>query len=272
MVGCALLAALLPAGCALPTELPCAAESQALARQQHQQATQQAARFAGPRLWFAGFAMNATSKAFEGDLQLASSRFHTLGGPVLRYAFSNPPVAGPLRRPLATGRTLTESLAQIGGQLRDGDIVVVLVSTHGTDRLLSVNVGGRERDPVGAEQLAQALAPLRDTPTVVLLSACYSGSLVPALQRDNRIVLTAAAADRSSWGCAFESRNTFFIEELLGPGFDASRPLVQLMDQAKGRITARETALKLKPSQPQLWVGDRARWLAERPMKDWLVR
>jgi hypothetical protein len=272
LVGWALVVALLPAGCALPTEPPRAAESRALAQQQHQQATQQAARLSGPRLWFAGFAMNATSKAFEGDLQLVASRLDGLGGPVLRYAFSNPPGGGPLRRPQATGRTLAEALAQIGSQLREGDVVVVLVSTHGTDRLLSVNLGGRELAPVGADQLAQALAPLRDTPTVVLLSACYSGSLLPALQRDNRIVLTAAAADRSSWGCAFESRNTFFIEELMGPGFDTSRSLVQLMEQAKSRIAQREAALKLRPSQPQLWVGDRVRGLAERPLKDWLVR
>lgn len=272
MVGWALVVALLPAGCALPSESPRAAhESRALAQRQHEQAAQQAARVSGPRLWFAGFAMHATSKAFEGDLRLAAGRLDALG-PVLHYTFSNPVSAGPPSRPQATGRTLAQALAQIGAQLRADDIVVVLVSTHGTYRRLSVNVGGRELPPVGAEQLAQALAPLRDTPTVLLLSACYSGSLLPVLQRDNRIVLTAAAADRSSYGCDFESSNTFFIEELLGPAFDPAQSLIQQMDQAKARIARREAALKLKPSQPQLWVGPGVRWLAERPLKDWARR
>ena len=151
-------------------------------------------------------------------------------------------------------------------------IVVVLLSTHGTDKRLSVNAGGREYPPLSAEQLAAALAPLGDTPTVLLLSACYAGSLIPALQRDNRIMLTAAAADRSSYGCEVESRNTFFIEELLAHGFDASKSLAQLMGEAQARIAQREAALKLKPSLPQLWVGPRVGWLAERPLNAWFVR
>src|SRR5450432_829432 len=50
------------------------------------------------------------------------------------------------------------------------------------------------------------LATIVDTtcgqrPTVVIISACFSGVFVPALAGPNRMVLTAARPDRSSFGC-----------------------------------------------------------------------
>ena len=264
-------AVLLPAGCAAPPAPLPLAESLALLQLQHERATRLAAQASGRRLWFAGFAMNATSKAFQGDLQLAADRFASLGGPVPRYEFSNEATGGALRYPFATARTLTDAMARIGAQLRRDDLVVVLISTHGEAGRLSVNAAGRDFAPVTAQALAAALAPLGDTPTVLLLSSCYAGSLIPALQRDNRLVLAASAADRASYGCQFESRNTFFIEELLVNGFDPSRSLAEMMARAQAQTAQRETALKVKPSQPQLWVGAQARWLAERPLKDWFA-
>jgi hypothetical protein len=38
-------------------------------------------------------------------------------------------------------------------------------------------------------------------PTVVVVSACYSGVFLPALQADNRMIMTAARPDRTSFGC-----------------------------------------------------------------------
>jgi len=38
-------------------------------------------------------------------------------------------------------------------------------------------------------------------PTIVVISACYSGIFVPELGSDNRMVLTAARPDRTSFGC-----------------------------------------------------------------------
>jgi hypothetical protein len=49
-----------------------------------------------------------------------------------------------------------------------------------------------------------------DRMTVVVVSACYSGIFVPALQTDNRMVLTAARPDRTSFGCGEANVYTFF--------------------------------------------------------------
>ena len=245
------------------------AASDALALRQHEVAQQLASATVGRRLWFAGFAMNSTSTAFQGDLELVSKVLAGLGGPVLRYEHSNPPRRRVLRYPLATPGALAETLRRIAPQTRAGDVVVVLISSHGNSQVISVNVAQKEVAPLTASELAKALEPLGDTPTVVLLSACYSGSFIPELARDTRIILTAAAADRPSYGCQVESRNTFFIEELFGPDFDSSLSLWQLAAQGHARIARHEHELKLEPSDPQISIGSKVRALAERPLKAW---
>ena len=45
---------------------------------------------------------------------------------------------------------------------------------------------------------------------VVIVSACYSGTFVPPLANDNTIVLTAADAKSTSFGCAPERDWTYF--------------------------------------------------------------
>lgn len=262
----ALLAAALMAGCAVSPDKP---ESDSLALLQHQRTEASAAQAEGRRMWFAGFAMNTRSPAFLGDLDLVKNRLASLGHPLFSYEFSNAWQGRELHRPYATLHTLSQAMERIGRQARPDDIVMLLVSTHGGFGLLSVNANGVDYPPITADQLADALRPLQDTPTVIVLSACHSGSFIPKLQRDNRIILTAASAARSSFGCAFEDRNTWFVEALFGPHFDASESLSQLMTQAQATITEREVLMKYPASEPQIWIGPKARWLAERPLRDW---
>jgi len=270
----ALCVSLALSGCAaLSPERPeIAQQSAALANQQDQQARQSAAQASGRRVWLAGFAMNSTSKAFQGDLELVSSRLtSSLGTTVIRYEYSNELQTRKLRYPFAVPQTIREAVERIADKARPDDIVVLFISTHGSTKLLSVNAANKEYAPMSSAQLTQALAPLQDRPTVVILSACYSGSFIDDLRRDTRIVLTAAAGERSSYGCSFRSRNTFFIEELLAHNFDASMSLSQLMVQARTQIARREQAMKLLPSEPQVSVGSKLQWLADRPLKDWLA-
>ena len=47
-------------------------------------------------------------------------------------------------------------------------------------------------------------------PSVIVMSACYSGQFVAPLQGDNRIIMTAARPDRTSFGCGELDHYTFF--------------------------------------------------------------
>ncbi len=54
-------------------------------------------------------------------------------------------------------------------------------------------------------------------PTVAIVSACYTGDFArPPLAQPNRILLTAAAADRPSFGCGAGRELTYYDQCLLG--------------------------------------------------------
>ncbi|MFM0282035.1 C13 family peptidase [Paraburkholderia sediminicola] len=267
----ALLATIALIGCAelSPSNPDAQKQSAALQQQQDAQAVQAAAQATGRRVWFAGFAMNSTSTAFQNDMELVSSRLSELGGPVLKYEDSDGRQTDKLRFPFATPATLAEAVQQINSHAGPDDIVVIFISTHGNRKILSVNVAHQEFKPMTATQLSAALAPLGNRPTVVILAACYSGSFLPELQGERRIVITSASGERASFGCQADSRNTFFTEELFAKNFDVSKSLSQIMAEAKVTVAQRERALKFKNSEPQMSVGLKLRWLAERPLKDW---
>jgi hypothetical protein len=260
LIGCAELS---------PSDPDAQRQSAALQQQQDAQAVQAASQATGRRVWFAGFAMNSTSTAFQNDMELVSRRLSELGGPVLKYENSDGRQTGKLRFPFATPATLAEALQQISSHAGPDDIVVVFISTHGNRKILSVNVAHQEFKPMTATQLSAALAPLGNRPTVVILAACFSGSFLPELQAERRIVITSASGERASFGCQADSRNTFFTEELFANDFDASKSLSQMMAGAKVRVSRREHALNFPNSEPQMSVGPGLRWLAERPLKDW---
>ncbi len=53
-------------------------------------------------------------------------------------------------------------------------------------------------------------------PTVALVSACYSGIMIsPEIQRPNRVVLTAARRDQTSFGCSPKNEYTYWDECLI---------------------------------------------------------
>ncbi len=96
-------------------------------------------------------------------------------------------------------------------------------------------------------------------PTVVIISACFSGVFVPALSGPNRMVLTAARPDRSSFGCGEADKYPYFdqciLETLPGVGDFAS-----LGASVKGCVAARELKEGMKPpSEPQLYIGAQLR-------------
>lgn len=91
-------------------------------------------------------------------------------------------------------------------------------------------------------------------PTIVIVSACFSGVFLQALSAPNRMVLTAARPDRTSFGCG--AQNTY-------PYFDAC--FLQVLPQAhdflglasavQACVTVRETAEGLNPpSEPQVAI------------------
>jgi hypothetical protein len=92
-------------------------------------------------------------------------------------------------------------------------------------------------------------------PTAVILSACFSGVFLPALEGPDRLVFTAARRDRSSFGCGEKDRYPYFdgcvIQDL-----PAATDFPDLADRVKRCVAQKEDAEGMRPrSQPQLFVG-----------------
>ncbi|HYC97815.1 C13 family peptidase [Brevundimonas sp.] len=92
-------------------------------------------------------------------------------------------------------------------------------------------------------------------PTVVIVSACYSGVFVNALAGPNRMVLTAASRERTSFGCGAEETYPWFdgcvIETL-----QAATDFLALAAGTRACVARKEAAAGVTvPSEPQLFVG-----------------
>ncbi len=92
-------------------------------------------------------------------------------------------------------------------------------------------------------------------PSVVVISACFSGVFIPPLQKGDRLILTAARPDRASFGCGESDKYPFFDDCFLStaPGahdFAALGAGVQACVARKEKETGSEPA-----SEPQVWIG-----------------
>lgn len=92
-------------------------------------------------------------------------------------------------------------------------------------------------------------------PTVVVISACFSGIFVPELAAPNRMVLTAARADRTSFGCGESDRYPYFDDCFLR-AFPAAHDFRQLGTAVQTCVARREQETGMSPpSEPQLSIG-----------------
>jgi hypothetical protein len=92
-------------------------------------------------------------------------------------------------------------------------------------------------------------------PTVVVISACFSGVFVPTLARANRMVLTAARPDRSSFGCGEADKYPYFDDCFLR-SMKGAHDFPALGRAVQACVAAKEVETGAKPpSEPQLFVG-----------------
>jgi len=154
-----------------------------------------------------------------------------------------------------TGGVRDTTAENIGQAFRDhaigpGDGCLMFITSHGNTT--GWYIAGRSYlTPRGLDEILDEACG--DAPTVALISACYSGVFVDPVQAPNRIILTAAAADRTSFGCSAEAEYTYWdgclLDEL--PGATTWAGLYESIDAC---ITRKEAG-GFTPSQPQLSLG-----------------
>jgi hypothetical protein len=101
-------------------------------------------------------------------------------------------------------RAISEGLDRVAKQAGLG--CLVYFTSHGSDE--GIVLGNGELTPKRLARMVDGACGHR--PTVVVVSACFSGVFVPVLRGANRIVVTAASATRPSFGCGETDKYTFF--------------------------------------------------------------
>src|SRR5207253_959261 len=96
-------------------------------------------------------------------------------------------------------------------------------------------------------------------PTVVIVSGCYSGIFAAGpMLAPNRIIMTAARADRPSFGCQTDRIYTFFDECLLA-AIPRARQWRAVFDATAACVRSKEQQLEAVPSEPQAFFGTAVR-------------
>ena len=167
---------------------------------------------------------------------------------------SNVP-SGAMLYPIADDATIAALIGTAAVQAGPNDIVFVEISSHGASRMLARKVGNHAPTALSSRELARKLEPLAGHRTVIIISACYSGSLIGDLRAPERIIITAARADRSSFGCAPDSRHTFFGEAEVHAFGRRDRSLRQVFTAIRDDVAHMEAEKRYQPSEPQVWVG-----------------
>ena len=223
-----------------------------------------------PRLIFAGFALHSQAKAFRNDVLAAEKLARQMDPNALILKLANPARDQPSDWPQATLENFELVMTKMAEVARPQDRVMLLISTHSNPGTLNINIAGKNTAPITARGLSDALAPLAKTPTLVVLSACYSGAFLEPLRAPNRVVLTATDVHKASFKCQYPGEYTFFADALFNQAGAEQLSITQWMGAAQKSIQAQEKRKRLAASAPKMFVGEEAKAWASQPLKSWL--
>jgi len=157
--------------------------------------------------------------------------------------------------PLADLKNFQAAVHGIGAIMdKKEDVLVLFMTSHGeqTGFALELPTGTAELTP---QQIASTLDGEGITNRIVIVSACYAGIFVPPLQNDNTIIMTAADAKNTSFGCAAERDWTYFGDAFFRQSLHPGTTLQNAFDHARALIQGWELMDHAPPSNPQAYFG-----------------
>ncbi|PTU74100.1 C13 family peptidase [Pseudomonas mangrovi] len=174
-------------------------------------------------------------------------------------------------KPMATRENLRRALQALAERSGKEDLIFIYLTSHGSeDHQLSLTQPRLNLASLPAEELARMLEPLRDRHKVLVVSACFSGGFIPPLKDQRTLVMTAARADRTSFGCAEDNDFTYFGRALLAEALQQTDDLERAFEIARSRVEEQEEEEQLTASEPQIWapravLAQWKSWRAQQP-------
>jgi hypothetical protein len=210
-----------------------------------------------PKAFFLGFAGVGEQKVFAQEIGLASRVLSE------RYRMENRALSlindqrDLERAPLASVSGLKYALRGLAGRMNlDRDVLFLVISSHGgKDPAIAVSNSDLPLNDMTDADLAEALGDSGIKWRVIIISACYAGGFIDALKNPRTIVITAAAADRTSFGCSNDRDLTYFGEAFFRDALPEARSLRDAFERAKSAIALRERRERVDASNPQAYFG-----------------
>jgi hypothetical protein len=224
-------------------------------------ASLKASRAGQPQLFFVSFAGWAPQAVFKREAlavrALFDARFGTAGRSLvlINHASTLDGI------PLASSNNLDKALQHIGGLMRkDDDVLFLFLTSHGRKDVFAVErPGGLPPDDLTPASLRGMLDRSGIKNRVIVLSACHSGSFIPALADASTLVIAAAHADRTSFGCEDKREWTYFGDAFFNQALREERSFERAFERAKRMIAHWEAEQKLDQSLPQIAGGEALR-------------
>jgi hypothetical protein len=210
-----------------------------------------------PRGFFLGFAGVGDEKVFAQEIGLASRvigwRYKTADRQI-SLINDERDLDG---APLASVTGLRYALQGLAEHMQlDRDVLFLAISSHGSsDPAIAVVNSELPLTDLTPEDLVDALKQAGIQWRVIFISACYAGGFIDPLRDDHTVVITAAAADHTSFGCSSDSDLTYFGEAFYRDALPEASSLRDAFEKAKTAIAARERAEGETPSNPQAYFG-----------------
>jgi hypothetical protein len=166
--------------------------------------------------------------------------------------------------PWATTLNLQRAIQQFAQVMdRQQDILFIHLTSHGgRNGELSAYFWPLEVEKLHPGELKRWLDEAGIKNRVISVSACYSGSWIKPLLDDNTLVMTAADADHTSYGCGRKSELTFFGKAMYDEQLrNNTLSFEEAHRSAKHIIERREKEAGKDDgfSNPQIKVGDKIR-------------
>jgi hypothetical protein len=159
------------------------------------------------------------------------------------------------RRAGADAATLMAASRAVGKVLDPNeDVAIVVLTSHGGPQGVGL-VTPRNENVLTPRDVGKLLDAAGAKYRVLVVSACYSGVFAAALANERTLVITAAAADRSSFGCRDGATWTYFGDAFFNKSLRAERRLDEAFANARKLVTEREKREEFQPSNPQIAGG-----------------
>jgi hypothetical protein len=221
-----------------------------------------------PEIFFLGIAGSEEGVFMRETIaveQLFKTRYATLGHSLILV--NNPATAK--RLPFANRESLTRALQRINERMNgEEDLLFLFLTSHGSsDHYFSIKLWPFEFPSISPKMLRKTLDDSGIKNKVVVISSCYSGGFIPAIADANTLVITAASADRASFGCDDANDLTDFGRAYFSEALQSTRSFTEAFEQARASITQREKSDGIPPSLPQIAGGE-----ALQTQLDWFAR